>query len=95
MPFAADGAGAVPADEPLMEVGGHDAELRPQLEHVPERVAEDPDRRGPLIAGERVVLLGQHVDQRRFPRAVRADDGGMLASADRQGQPVKDPDAVS
>ncbi len=92
--LAAEVAGAVAADEPLVQIGGHDPEPRPQLEEVRQRFAEDADRRRAVFAGERVILLGQHVDERRFSRAVRADNGRVLAGADRQRQPVEDPDAV-
>ena len=43
--LARDAALAVAGDEPLMQIGRHDAELRSQLEHVPVVVAEHADRR--------------------------------------------------
>ena len=47
---AGEDAVRVAVDEAIVEIGGDDAELRSQLEHVPAILAEDADRRrrGPL-----------------------------------------------
>ena len=54
----------VAEDEPVLEVGGHDTELRPQLEHVPSVAAEHTDGRGGTGYGQRPVLVREQPDER-------------------------------
>ena len=78
-------------DEPIVQIGGDDAELRPQLEHVPAILAEDADRRGERAdsVGERVLLQREQLDEGRFAGAVGPEDRGVLADGDRQRERVE------
>ena len=86
---ADDDAVRVAVDEPIVKIGGDDAQLRSQLEHVPALPAEDPDGgRAPLFS-ERILLQCEQLDERRLAGAVRAEDGGVLADADGQRQAIE------
>ncbi len=100
-----DRARAVSVDEPLVEIRADDAETRSEIEDVPAIGAEQPDgRRGidsararaldcaqarGFAAGERTVLVGQQVDERRLAGAVRTHDRGVFAGADREADGVE------
>ena len=80
----------LPADEPLMQIGRDDAELRSQLEDIPPVVAEHANRRRAVGRSERAVLVRQQPDEDRFPRAVGTDDGRVFAGGDGQREAVED-----
>ena len=88
--LARDAALAVARDEALMEVGGHDAELRAQLGDVPPVLAEHAHRRRPGVGDERALVMRQQADEDGLPGAVRTEDGRVFALANRQPEPVED-----
>ena len=85
-----DAAFAVAGDEPLMQIGRDDAELGSQLEDIPIAAAEDADRRRSVGRRQRAIFVREQPQQERFPGAVGADDGGVLAGADGQRQAIED-----
>jgi hypothetical protein len=95
-------AGAVAVHEPLMEIGADDAEPGAEIEDVPAVGSEQADRRWDfdsaraqaLATGQRPVLVGQQVDERRLPGPVRSDDGGVPAGPDRQAHAVEHGGAI-
>jgi hypothetical protein len=93
--FPADLPGAVARDETLVEIGGHDAELRAKLEDVPSRTAEHLHGGRPAVfRGQRVGVERQEVDQRGLAGPVGTEDGGVLAGPDRQGDRIEHGRAV-
>jgi len=88
----------IAVDEPIVKIGGDDAQLRSQFEHVPAVLAEDPDRRrGRIRSADAIALLDggillqrEQLDERRLAGAVRAEDGGVLADANGQREAIED-----
>src|SRR5262249_11712180 len=75
--------------EPIVEIGRDDAELRAQLEHIPPQLAEDAHGRLAVARRQGIELQREELDQRRLARAVGAEDGCVLALADRERQGIE------
>ena len=89
--FAGDAALAVAGNETLMEIGRHDAKLRPQLENVPAIAAKNTHRgRRALVNRKSALVVRQEADQHGFAGPVGTKDGGVLPFANRQPQPIED-----
>ena len=85
--LAGDAALAVAGDEPLVQVGRHDAELRSQVEHVPVVAAEHAHRStGRRRCTSARTSCVSSLTSSDLPGAVGTDDGGVLALLDRQGE---------
>ena len=83
--FPVDLSGAVAGDETLVEIGGHDAELRAKLEDVPSRTAKHlHGRRLTVLRRQRVGVERQQVDQGGLAGPVGTEDRGVLAGPNRQ-----------
>ena len=84
-----DPAFVVAEHEAVMQIRRHDAELRPQLEHVPVVLPEYADGRRP-VRRKRPILVGQQPDEGRFAGAIGAENRGMLVGPNRERKAVED-----
>ena len=80
----------LPLDEPVMQVGRNDAELRAKLEHVPVVVAKHPHRRRVVGQGHGAVFVGQQAHQHRLAGAVGAENHRVLTGDNFQREAMKD-----
>ena len=69
----------------LRQVVGDDAQQHAQVEDVPAVPAQDAQRR----SLHRIAFARDGFDERRFARAVRAEDGDVLALGDGEGEGVE------
>jgi len=89
-------------NEPIVQIGRHDAHLRSQLEHVPAFAAEHANRRRLIVCrsaeafalDQGILLERQQPHQRGLARAVGTQDGGVLTDIDGNRQVVEDSSAA-
>ena len=79
----------VALDEPLVEIGRHDRQLRLQVGDRPAAAPEHAHGRRAVGRRERPRIVRQQADEDRLARAVRPENGGVLAGPYRQPQPIE------
>jgi hypothetical protein len=78
-------------DEPIVQIGRHDAHLRSQLEDIPAVAAEQANRWLAFAVHQGIQLQRQQPHQGRLARAVGTQNGGVFADVDGQREVVEDP----